>query len=169
MGNPRADEASSLNSQLQHYQYGNGGYPTPLSLSRMNEITNMQLLGDRNRALSQAGSLGAARGYSLGLNNPFAYSRRAESDIYNQYAGAFSNSLGANIDRSFGQGLASAQARWARLSGLLGMRQANISNLSGGFWNDTAGPLLGAGIGAFGSIYGGKLAGDGAKAAAGLG
>jgi hypothetical protein len=131
----------------------------PMSLGQMGEYTRNELIGDRRRSLAMAGGLGTARGYSLGLNNPFASGRRAESDVYGQYSGALQSATGSNIDRAFGQLFQSKGAKFGRLAQLLGLQGQNIGNLSTGDWNEIVGPLLGGLIGAGGSIYGGHLAG----------
>lgn len=157
MSNPQADAAKALQSQLQRQQYDTRYNTTPMSYDAMNAIMTRGLIGDRNRALSQAGSLNTARGYSQGYGNPFSLARRAEAQTYDQYAGALGGVMGGNIDRSFNQRFQSNQANWGRLASILGMQQGNIGNLSRGWWNETVGPLLGSAIGAGGQIVGAGL------------
>lgn len=168
MGNPQAQAASNLQSQISRLMGDQSFNVTPMSLAEMNEITRRQLIGDRSRALSQAGGLNTARGYSLGLTNPFGLAQRAEASVYDKYAGALQGITGSNIDRAYQQLFQSRNARFGRLAQLLGLQAGNIGNMSSGLWNETLGPLLGAGIGAFGSIYGGSLAGKAGQTMKGM-
>ena len=161
MGNPRSGAAGDLNSRINELLSGNQSqYETqPMSLAQMNDVVRNQLIGDRNRSLSQAGGLASARGYSMGLSNPFSLAQRAEAGVYNSYAPALQNVLGSNLDRSFNQQFQSRNANFSRLAQLLGLQAGNLQNMSTGAWNETIGPLLGSAIGAGGSIYGGYLGG----------
>jgi hypothetical protein len=85
---------------------------------------------DRNQAVSQAGSLASGRGYSMGLNNPFAYAQRAEQGTYGQYGGAMGDLLGRRAQsmsqaplQAFGTQLSANQANSDLLTQLLSIRQ----------------------------------------------
>lgn len=160
MSNPRSTAAGDLQTQIQRLYSSQGQFDVnPMSLDDMNESSRRLLVGDRNRALTQTGSLASGRAASLGLNNPFSFAQRAEGQVFNQYAGALQGIGGSNIDRAFNQLFQSKNAKFGRLAQLLGLQQGNIGNLSSGAWNETVGPLLGAGIGAGGAVLGGYYAG----------
>ena len=101
------------------------------------------LMRSQTSAVSGAGSLASARGYSQGLSNPFALAQRAEQGVYGQYAGMLGDletnragSLSDNLMKSWQTNQMAQQGRqdWAgRVLGyqgsLFGLRsQENQAN-----------------------------------------
>jgi len=140
--NQRENSLGGLESYINSLIHGG---LSPM-VNNLYDVSGRNLTQQQNRAVAQAGQLGAGRGYSMGFTNPFAYAQRAENDVYGQFAPQFGQ---------LEQGRAGAQI--SSLMQLLGLQ----SGIAGQRSEGALGGLIG-GLGELGgAIIPGLMAGGG--------
>jgi len=109
-----------------------------------------------NRNISQAGQLGAARGYSQGLSNPFAFAQRAENDARGAMVGLEGQrgmSLMQNPLTAFNVGSQGQQYNTDLILRLLGMKAGLTAQREGNVFRDDILPAVTSGGGAIAGAY----------------
>jgi hypothetical protein len=163
-GNPRDSGLGQLQGYIQNLlDTGQGqmnlrDVPTTQGL---NALTNQYYnAGNANlgREIDKAGQLGAARGYSQGLSNPFAYAQRAENDARSGLGNLEAQRAGQLMQNPLtAYGLKSQATQYnANLinqllgmkAGVTGQREGNVAQDVIGSVIGGAGELLGLGFGA---------------------
>lgn len=106
------------------------------------------LSGQRNLALTQAGNQGLAQARALNLQNPYAFQRVAQNDVYGRYANAFGNlalERGKTPLQAIQTQLGINQANLSPFLSMLQLMQGNVGQRATSVGPALAGGLISAG------------------------
>jgi len=128
------------------------------NLGGLNALTNQYYDASAqniNRNVAGAGQLGAARGYSMGLSNPFAMAQRAENSARGAMGGLEAARAGQMMQNPLTANALNLQTKQFNnqlLLQLLGMKTGVIGGREGNVAADTMGAAFG-GLGQIGAAF----------------
>ena len=175
-GNPRDEGLGNISGLLEAMIYSDPRLPASHRLGGMqiqggdiptteslNALTNQyfNVAGQNiNRNVAGAGQLGAARGYSMGLSNPFAFAQHAENQARGAMGGLEADRARQMMQNPLTAFQADAQSRQYNnnlLMQLLGMKVGVVGQREGNVAQDVLGGTI-SGLGTLGgALIGGPV------------